>query len=392
MALAFDLSPEQAMLTDTARRIGDAYALEYWRTLDREQRPPREMWSAICGAGLAGAALPEEYGGSGLGMVDLALIVETLCATGAGVPLAQLFMLNPLFGGHAIARFGTPHMKRELLPGLIDGSKLLSFALTEPDSGNNSLNITTQARPRGPGWVLSGQKTWITLADETDSMLVVARTTPAAKAAKRTDGLSMFLIDARRAGVRKYKIEKSGTRPLPSYAVFFDDVEVDTGELVGTRDGAWPELVELLNGERIVTAAGLVGAGQLSIKLACAYANERKVFKGAPIGSYQAVQFPLAQAHAELECARLMNHKAAWLMDHGQPFGSEANTAKLIAAQAACNATDRAVQTLGGMGFAAEYHVERLWRDARVFAVAPIPQEMILGFIATHDLGLPRSY
>jgi acyl-CoA dehydrogenase len=392
LTLAFDLSPEQDMLTKTARRIGDAYGLEYWRTLDREQQPPREMWAAICAAGLAGAALPEEHGGSGLGMLDLALVIETLCATGAGMPLAQLFMLNPVFGGHAIARFGTERMKRELLPGLIDGTKLLSFALTEPDAGNNSLNITTQARRTASGWVLSGQKTWITLADETDLMLVVARTMPLAQAPRRTEGLSMFLFDARRQGVRRHKIDKSGTRALPAYTVFFDEVEIDERELIGTRDGAWPELVELLNGERIVTAAGLVGAGELAIRLACNYANERKVFKGAPIGSYQGVQFPLAHAHAELECARLMNRKAAWLMDQGQPFGSEANTAKLIAAQAACNATDRAVQTLGGMGFATEYHVERLWRDTRVFAVAPIPQEMILGFIATHDLGLPRSY
>jgi acyl-CoA dehydrogenase len=390
--LQFDLSAEQVMLTQTARRIGRDFGLDYWRRLDREQQPPREMWQAICKAGLAGAALPEKHGGSGLGMLDLVFIIEALCAEGAGVTLAQLFMVNPVFAGLGIAKFGSAQMKRDLLPGLIDGSKQFSFALTEPDSGNNSLNITTRATPRAGGWVLSGQKTWITLADETDYMLVVARTTPLDKAGKRTDGLSLFLFDARREGVRKTRIEKSGTRALPAYTVFFDDVPLEEGELVGTRDRAWPELVELLNGERIVTAAGLVGTGELSIRLACAYANERKVFKGEPIGRYQAIQFPLAHAHAELECARLMNHKAAWLMDQGRPFGSEANTAKLIAAQAACSAADRAVQTLGGMGFATEYHVERLWRDARIFAVAPIPQEMVLNFIAVNDLGLPRSY
>lgn len=392
MTMAFDLSSEQELLVNAARRIGDDYGLEYWHLIDREERPPSEMWSAICAAGLTGAALPEEYGGSGLGMVELALIVEALCASGAGIPLAQLFMMNPMFGGHAIARFGSPRMKTELLPALISGSKLISFALTEPDAGNNSLNIVTQARPVDSGWILQGQKVWITLAEESDLMLVVARTTPLEQTNRRTEGLSMFLFDAARDGVRKHKIEKSGTRPLPSYAVFFDDVYIDQSELVGTLDGAWPELIELLNGERILTAAGLVGSGELAIKLACSYAAERKVFRGTPIGAYQAVQFPLAHAHAEIECARLMNRKAAWLMDQGRPFGSEANTAKLIAAQAACSATDRAVQTLGGMGFAAEYHVERLWRDTRIFAVAPIPQEMILGFIATHDLGLPRSY
>ncbi len=392
MALQFDLSVEQSMLTTTARRIGQDYGLDYWRRLDREQLWPAEMWDAICKAGLAGAALPEEYGGSGLGMLDLVLVIEALCAAGAGVTLAQLFMVNPVFAGLGIAKYGSPEMQRDLLPGLIDGSKRFSFALTEPDSGNNSLNITTQAKPRAGGWVLSGQKTWITLADETEFMMVVARTTPLERAGKRTEGLSMFLFDARREGVRKTRIEKSGTRALPAYTVFFDDVALKAGELLGTLDGAWPELVELLNGERIVTAAGLVGTGELAIRLACSYANERKVFKGVPIARYQAVQFPLAQAHAEIECARLMNHKAAWLMDQRRPFGSEANTAKLIAADAACRAADRAVQTLGGMGFAADYHVERLWRDARIFAVAPIPQEMILSFIAVNDLGLPRSY
>ncbi len=380
------------MLIDSAKRIGQAYGLDYWLELDRTQRPPLEMWKEICSAGLAGAALPEQHGGSGLGMVDLTLVIESLCATGAGVPLAQLFMLNPLFGCHAIVRFGTTRMQREILPGLMNGSELLSFALTEPNSGNNSLSLTTQAKRSGSSWILRGQKTWITLAHESRWMLVVARTTPASAVSKRTDGLSMFLIDAHRKGIETQKIEKNVTRPLNSYSVFFDDVVVDEGELIGTLDGAWPEIIELLNGERIVTAAGLVGAGELAVKQAAAYALERKIFKGAPIGSYQAVQFPLAHAHAELECARLMNHKAAWLMDQGRPFGSEANTAKLIASQAACSATDRAIQTLGGMGFAAGYHVERLWRDTRVFSVAPIPQEMILGFIATHDLGLPRSY
>ncbi len=202
----------------------------------------------------------------------------------------------------------------------------------------------------------------------------------------------MFLIDTARAGIRMTEIKKSVTRTLPTYSVFFDDVQVSQDDLIGTLDGAWPELVELLNGERIVTAAGLIGTGHLALRLAVDYAKQRKIFGTRSIAEYQAVQFPLARCHAELECARLMNRKAAWLLDSGEPFGSEANAAKLIAADAAIAATDRALQTLGGMGFAREFHIERLWRDARVFAVAPIPQEMILGFIGTHDLGMPRSY
>jgi acyl-CoA dehydrogenase len=388
----FNLTLEQRMLIESAARIGAEFGLDYWRELDGAHRFPSAIWSALCETGLVGAAIPVEMGGSGLGMLDLTLIIEAVTAGGGGVTLAQLFMLNPVFGCHAIARFGNERMKRDYLPRLLSGKSFLSFALTEPDAGNNSLNITTMAVRNDQGWQLRGQKVWITIAGQSDLMLVVARTRAAAAVQKRTDGISMFLIDTARAGIRMTEIEKAATRTLPSYSVFFDDVQVSEDDLVGTLDGAWPQLVELLNSERIVTAAGLVGTGQLAIRLATEYAKQRKVFGTRSIAEYQAVQFPLARCHAELECARLMNRKAAWLLDNGQPFGSEANAAKLIAADAAVAATDRALQTLGGMGFAREFHVERLWRDARVFAVAPIPQEMILSFIGTHDLGMPRSY
>jgi acyl-CoA dehydrogenase len=266
------------------------------------------------------------------------------------------------------------------------------MALTEPDSGNNSLNIKTFARRTDDGWRLSGQKVWITALDVAHVLLVVARTRRLEEGARRTDGISMFLIDAKRSGIRHHPIEKTVTHPLQSSTVFFDDVHVAEDEVIGTLDGAWPELIDLLNGERVITAAGLIGAGECAIRLAVNYARERKVFGNRAIAEYQSVQFPLAQSYAELECARLMNRKAASLLDQGQPYATEANIAKFMAAQAASHATDRAVQTLGAMGFAREYHVERLWRDCRVFAVAPIPQEMILNFLATHALGLPRSY
>ena len=223
-------------------------------------------------------------------------------------------------------------------------------------------------------------------------MLIIARTTKLDAVERRTQGMTMFLIDTEREGLTHQPIAKVGTNTQPSSNVYFDDVRVDPEEVIGTVDAGWAELLEVLNTERIVTTAACVGAGRLALRLAVDYAAERKVFRGAPIGSYQGLQFPLAQCHAELECARLMNLKAAWLHDQGLPYGSEANTAKLIGAQALAKATERAMQTMGGMGFAKEMHAERLWRDARLFKFAPISEEMILNFIAQHDLGMPRSY
>jgi acyl-CoA dehydrogenase len=202
----------------------------------------------------------------------------------------------------------------------------------------------------------------------------------------------MFMIDVEREGLTHHPIDKVGTKTLSSCSVFFDDVRIEPEELVGTLHGGWKELLDTLNTERIVTTAGLVGAGDLALRLAIDYANERKVFGEKPVSAYQGIQFPLAQAKAEIECARLMNYKAAAQFDVGEPFGSEANAAKLIAAQAVASATEKAMQAMGGMGYATESHLERLWRDARLFRFAPVSEEMILNFIAVHDLGMPRSY
>jgi acyl-CoA dehydrogenase len=267
-----------------------------------------------------------------------------------------------------------------------------SMALTEPDAGSNTLAMTTFAARDGDKWRINGSKIWITCVPQSQKMLVVARTMKASEAAKRTHGISMFLIDTERKGLTHRPIDKLGTNTNPSSLVYFEDVEARADELVGTLDRGWPELLEVLNTERIVTTACLVGAGTLALKLGVEYAAQRKVFGDTPIGAYQGLQFPLAQAHAELECARLMNFKAAWLHDNGLPYGSEANTAKLIASQAASVAIERAMQTMGGMGFAKETHLERLWRDARLFRFAPVSEEMILNFIAVHDLGMPRGY
>lgn len=380
------------MMVDTARRVGREFGLDYWRGIDEAKKFPSEMWKAICEAGLCGVALPEEYGGSGLGVLDLVLVIEALTEGGAGSTLGQVFMLNPIFGGVALSRYAPAQMRAEFLPKIISGELNCCMALTEPDAGSNSLSIDTFARETDDGWELNGRKIWITGVPDAQKMLVVARTKKPADGTGRTDGISMFFVDVDRAGLTHQAIDKVGTHTLTSSSVFFDDVAVRRDELVGTLHKGWRELLDVLNNERIVTTAGLVGAGRLATRLGVEYASERRVFGGKPVASYQGLQFPLARAWAMLECARSMNHQAAANCDNGLPYGSESNIAKLIAAEAAQAAIDRAMQMMGGMGYAKEFHVERLWRDARLFKFAPVSEEMILNYIAVHDLNMPRGY
>ncbi len=388
----FRLNDEQRMMIDSARQIGESFGLEYWRKQDAEKAFPKEYWKAVCDAGLCGVALPEEHGGSGLGMMEMSLIVEALSATGGGSTVGQLFMINPIFGGVSISRFGNERMKKELLPKIISGEINCCMALTEPDAGTNTLEIKTFASADGDGWRLNGRKIWITGVESADKMLVIARTKKLQDSRSRTDGLTMFMIDVKREGLSHTPIDKLGTCTLDSSSVFFDDVRVEPDELVGTLHGGWHELLDVLNTERMVTTAGLVGTGELAIKLAVDYANDRKVFGDRPISSYQGLQFPLAQCHVEVESARLLNYKAATNFDMGLPYSNEANAAKLIAAQAVARATERAMQTMGGMGYAKEFHVERLWRDCRLFRFAPVSEEMVLNYVATHELKMPKGY
>ena len=388
----FRYSEEQYMIIETARKVGEEFGLDYWRQKDAAKAYPSECWRAICDAGLAAPMLPPEEGGAGLGMADMALIIEELCAGGAGSTLGQMFMLNPIFGGVSVSRYGSSEMKSNWLPKLCSGDMNFCMALTEPDAGTNSLGLKTFARKDGDGWRVNGQKIWITAVDQADKMLVVCRTTPLDEATSRTFGISLFMVDTDREGLSHTPIDKLGTNTLPSSQVFFDDMRVEPHEVIGTIDEGWKQLLDVLNTERIVTTAGLIGAGRVSIKLAVDYANDRKVFGDTPIGAYQAIQFPLAQHWAELEAAKLLNLKAATLFDEGLPFGSESNAAKLIAAQAANEVAGQAMQVMGGMGYSKEMYAERIWRDARLFKFAPVSEEMVLNFIATSNLGLPRSY
>ena len=392
MDMSFSFSNEQHLIIETASKIGKQFGLDYWRDHDARQVYPTECWQAICDAGLCGAMLPERHGGGGLGMVELALIIEELCAGGAGATLSQIFMLNPIFGGVALMTCASEDRRAELLPPLCRGELHVCMALTEPDAGTNTLNMKSFAEPSDKGWRLNGQKIWITGVPNAHKMLVVARTTKLVDAAKRTDGISLFLIDVDRAGLSHTPIEKAGTNTLPSSSVHFEDVEIAADELLGELDKGWLPLLDVLNTERIVTTAGLVGAGRLALGMAVDFAKDRTVFGDRPIGAYQGIQFPLAQHWAELEAARLLNLKAAWLYDQGLQYASESNAAKLIASQAASGVMDRAMQTMGGMGYATAMHIERLWRDTRLFKVAPVSEEMILNYIATANLGLPRGY
>ena len=387
----FTRTEEQTLMVEAARKVGERFGLDYWRRIDEEQRFPSEMWKAIAQAGLCGVALPESAGGSGLGMLDLAMVIETLCATGAGATLGQVFMINPIFGGVSISKYGQPWMKEQLLPRLITGDLNFCMALTEPDAGSNTLEMRAQARAEGQGWRIKGQKIWITAVPDAGYMLVVARTRPY-DPKRRADGISLFMVPTDRAGLSFTKIPKLGTHTLSSCNVFFDDMRVEPEELVGTENDGWRALLDVLNTERIVTTAGLVGTTELAIRLAVDYAKDRKVFGDRPIAAYQALQFPLAQCHAENEAARLLNHRAASRFDTGQSYGSDVNHAKLLAAQTCAKATERAMQTMGGMGFAKDMHAERLWRDSRLFKFAPVSEEMVLNYISMHDLGLVRGY
>jgi acyl-CoA dehydrogenase len=389
----FDLTEEQRLIQETARRVGAQFGLDYWAEHDRNHAFPTELWKAVCDAGLCGAALPEEHGGSGMGMGEIVLIVEELAAAGAGSTVGQLFILNPIFGGVAIANHGSAEMKRDLLPKLCRGELKFCMALTEPDAGVNTLAIKTFAKRDGnTGWRLNGRKIFITAVPDSDKMLVIARTQRLEDVKKRTHGISLFLIDVNRKGLTHQSIEKLGTHTLATSNVFFDDVRIEREELVGTEHMAWVELWDVLNTERLVTTAAAIGSARLALRLGVDYTNQRKVFGSTPISAYQGVQFPFAQAHAMLSCAREMNFKAAWLCDQRRNYASEANTAKYLAAESLAMATERSMHCMGGMGFTREMHVERLWRDARLSQFAPVPQEMILNFIAQHDLGMPRSY
>jgi len=364
---------------------------EYWRRVDGERRFPEEFWRAAAEQGLLAINIPEKYGGLGMGLYEASQAMMAAAAAGGGLPAGDLLMRTLVFCGVTLNKFGREDVKEKYLPLLAEGKIICSFAHTEPNAGVNTFDIQTFAEKRDGGFVINGQKIWITLAHMADLIVVVARTTPKERVKRKSEGLSLFLVETKQGGVKTSRITGMSLRPLSSNVVYFEDVWVPESNLLGTIDRGWEALSTILNAERVSTASISLGCGEYVLQKAVDYASNRVVF-GRPIGSNQAIQFPLAEAKAELEVAKLMTQKAAWLFDRGLDCAFEANVAAFTAARAAFKAADRAVQTFGGMGFAEDYDVERFFRDIRLFRTAPVPEEMVLNYIGTRVLNMPRTF
>ena len=390
----FELPDTAVAVRDGVAAVAAKYDNAYWSRCEEEHRFPQEAYDDLAAGGWFGLAVPEEYGGGGQGMLELAVANETLCASG-GTAGSFFYVTTPGFGSMTVTRHGTEEQKQRILPGLATGKSQFCLALTEPDAGSNAIEITTSARRDGDDFLIRGQKVWISNVERAEWMVAVTRTIPAADAKPRTAGFTLFLVDVKEAlaaGTLSYTpIPKMGSNILFSSQVFFDDVRVPAENVLGEVDAGFGVLWDVLNPERILAAAGGVGSAQAALDVAVDYARERRVF-GRPIGSNQAIQFPLAQIKAKTELGRLMTYKAAWLFDRGLPCGNEANIAKLTGAQVAWEAANQAFQTLGGMAYSKEYPVERMFRDARIGKNIPVAEELVLAHIGTQVLGLPKSY
>jgi alkylation response protein AidB-like acyl-CoA dehydrogenase len=379
---------QQSVQRETAA-IANRFDLEYWREHDRAESYPWEFVRAYADAGWLGAVIPEAYGGAGLGLIEAGLLLHAIGRSGAGTSGASaihfyIFPLTP------VIRHGSEYLKQTYLPLAARGELLCAFGVTEPTAGTDTSRITTRADRQGDCWLVNGQKVWTTNAQNADHILLLARTSPRRDEAP-LDGLTLFFTRLDRSKCSVRKIEKLGRSAVDSNEVFFDNLEVPDVDVVGEVGRGFYHLLDGLNPERVVIAFEAIGMGQWAVEYASAYARERRVFDRS-IGQNQAVAHPLAHAWAELEAAELLAHKAAWLYDHGQPCGAEANAAKLLGAEVGFRACDAALQTLGGFGYAREFHIERLWREVRLFRIAPITQEMVLNYIAERVLSLPKSY
>ncbi len=386
----FQLSETQLEVQRAVRELASRFDDDYWRERDNRHEFPWDFYNAFAEAGWLGIAIPEEYGGSGLGISEAALLLQEVAASGAAMNGCSPMHLS-IFGVNVIAKHGSEELRRSLLPEVASGKMHVCFAVTEADAGTDTTRIKTFAKKTSDGYVINGRKIWITKALDSQKMILVTRTTPREECAKPTDGITLFLVDIDRSKISIRPIDKMGRNAVASTEVFIDDLYVPESARIGEEGKGFRYLLDGLNPERILLAHESIGIGYASLRRAVTYANERVVFE-RPIGMNQAIQHPLAQAHANLQAAELMARKAAWLYDKGEPCGAEANMAKLLCADAAFFAADRAIQTHGGLGYASEYHVERYFRESRLMRIAPISQEMALNFIATQVMGLPKSY
>jgi acyl-CoA dehydrogenase len=386
----FSLTEEQQALRTAVRALAGNFPDSYWAERDERGEFPWEFYDAFAKAGWLGIAVPEAYGGAGQGIAEAALLLEEIAASGAGMNGCSSMHLS-IFGLNTVVKHGSESMRAEVLPRAADGSLHVCFGVTEPDAGTDTTRITTFARRDGDDYVIRGRKVWITKAGLSSKMVLIARTSPREQGAKRTDGMSLFLVDLDPDAVELRPIPKLGRNAVASYEVLLNDLRVPLAARIGEEGRGFHYLLDGLNPERVLLAHEALGIGRAAVRRAVRYAQERVVFD-RPIGRNQAVAFPLAEAVTRLDAAELMARKAAWLYDRGEPCGREANMAKWLCADAGFQAADQAVQTHGGMGYAREFHVERYFRESRLMRLAPVSQEMVLNYVSEHVLGLPRSY
>jgi acyl-CoA dehydrogenase len=383
----FEVPFEVTEIRTAVRELCSGFPGEYWRALEPD-RYPDEFVAVLTQHGWLGALIPQEYGGAGLGLTAASVILEEINAAGcnAGACHAQMYVMGTLL------RHGSEEQKQRFLPKIAAGElRLQAFGITEPTVGSDTTQIQTRAEPANGGYVISGQKIWTSRALHSDLMLLLARTTPLDRVEKRTEGLSVFLLDMKSAGA---KLEIRPIKTMINHAtteVFLDGVEVPADALVGEEGQGFRYILDAMNAERILIAAECIGDGRWFVDKAARYASERVVF-GRPVGANQGVQFPIARAHAAIEAADLVRYKAAWLFEQGLPCGAEANVAKLLASEASWQAANACLDTHGGYGFAAEYDVERKFRETRLYSVAPISNNLVLAYLGQHVLGMPRSY
>jgi acyl-CoA dehydrogenase len=387
----FTLAEQQEVIRKEVSTLARTFSPDYWLEKDRKAEYPWEFVRAFAAGGWLGMIVPEEYGGSGLGATEAAILLHEICAAGAGTTGASpihFYMFPPL----PIIRHGSAALKERYLPAIAAGEIVMSFGVTEPNAGTDTSRIQTAARREGSRFIVNGRKVWNTNARQATHMLLLARTAPReADLARPFSGLTLFFTPFDRARITVREIEKLGRAAVDSNEIFIDGLEVPADDVVGEVGRGFYHLLDSLNPERIFTGIEAVGIGRAALERGVQYAKERVVFD-RPIGQNQAVAHPLAMAWAKLETAELLCMKAAWLYDSGRPCGAEANAAKLLSAEAGFEACDAALQTHGGYGYAKEFHVERLWREVRLYKIAPVSQQMALNYLSEHVLGLPKSY
>jgi len=382
----FDENPDHRAIREAVAKIAAPYGGPYYTKHAEEHTPTDELWRALGRQGFIGINLPEQFGGGGAGLAELALVCEETAAQGA--PLL-LLLVSSAISGEVLTRYGTAQQQQDWLPGMAAGQRKVVFAITEPDAGSNTHQLSTTAERDGDSWVLRGTKYYISGVNEAEALVVVART--GTDAATDQGLMSLFLVPTDSAGLVATELPVSASLPEKQYTLFFDDVRLDAGALIGVQNEGFRQVFHGLNPERITGAAICIGVGRRALALASEYARNRAVW-GRPIGTHQGISHALAKAKIEVDLAALMTAKAAWLHDHGLPAGEASNEAKYAAAEAGIAAVDAAIQTHGGNGMSTEFGLLPLWGIARLLRIAPVSAEMVLNYVAQHSLGLPRSY